>query len=419
MAQMARDREPLPPLREVFDFPIKTEVPPSIRAQIEALESQVEQTAQQGDWLPLYDEAISITEQLLQEAGGRHEALQHRLHSMDDPMELKQRLIQEPRKKAEAIKASAKTALQKSMAEWVDRSRRQKSLVEGPVLQDARDSMLIEEQTTDSGLSFSFPATWWSEHTEHAVRCADAWTDQATAGAEAEFAARVAEACAPLQGQPLAPQAPVPSPKPQCEWRSANSAPERRADIPGFWSAFGQAVRQNFMMVSMAGMVIGGIGVGVGRSEIFLIALVPLLIFGKSGADKRRETALTKARDSHKDAFTAHVKTETQALLAEHQKTIERWISKRGEDWQQSLDAWFKAHIEPTFSAGDYRAQEQIRNAKLERDKLAEKAGELKSFRGAAKSKILVDLKRRQRTLRKKSQGEAEETGEPSPTPKA
>ena len=105
--------------------------------------------------------------------------------------------------------------------------------------------------------------------------------------------------------------------------------PTKRAEVPTVGGALMQYLRTNVMMVSMVGMMFGGL-MGAGpetRAFIILGALPILLVIGNTCAKQERQKMYDKAVEAQTQAFKTFMKTEVGKALERHRQALERWLS--------------------------------------------------------------------------------------------
>ena len=418
---LARSVEPTPPLKAVLDLPLRsTDTPAELLPRIDELSRAVRDMPRDGDWIPIYEEAIAIVELVGRDVDARFAEMQRRLLDAEDPNEAKQRTLQGPRREAERLRTEAKNAVQRVDRDWVDRSKRQLDQLLEKCLKSGRKSVAVTEKTTSAGLELEVDGTWWAEFLGYVGRCCDEWTRNVTTGVEADLEKATREATASLLprtgGRGVS--SPATEPAPPTEAKTTEELPEKVADVPSRGAALMRYVRSNIMAVSIFGtmfaVVIGvvfqmtsddanasarPVSTMYVRGGLLLLVLPIVLFFGLRAGNAQREKLRQKAVEQHRKDIQTFLKGAVLAILERHRGALERWIHARAEAWAERVDVFWDDVLDPVLAEKDSHAAERIKELKLEQAKLAEEQQALKMARSQIGDKLLFDLRRRHREL--------------------
>lgn len=405
------------PLRALLDLPLRFKVPPAFSERIDGLATSVAQAKSRDDYGAIYKSAVDLVEELVRELDGTIEQMQREGLRQDDPNDLRQRIAGAPRKEAERARTEAKTALQKAHKEWVDRTRRQLDHVTTQCMEAAATPEMTEANT-DDGVKLGVESRWWKEYAAYVVTCCEEWTRNVVEKADDAYRKTVTSAVAPALQHTS--QRGVASPDaasaPSVDTKISSDTPAKDVEIPTTLGALLQSVRSNVMAVGIFGTVVvviisiagNAFGKGTSSSSSYtmlargglILAVLPFsIVFGLKAAKKQRASLREKALVAHKQAIGAFVKAEVDKALERHRKTLERWLTTRGEAWANAIDKWWDGEVEQALARYEAKAIDVVRDARLSQAKFTEELGAVRAFRSQLAQNLLFDLRRRHREI--------------------
>lgn len=405
--------EPTPPLRAVLDLALRHALPPDLDARLGALDTRVRDAGDTGDWPAIYRDALAILEDFLVRHGARIDALQAQVHAGEDPNELKQRLVQGPKRDSERILAEVKAELARVAKDWNERGGRQAEQVEAQLQEDGRRSLALVETPQSDGVAIGVERAWWDQFSGHIGRSNDTWTAQYVRATDDALR----RALAPLvtialaRGQAPADPPALPGPTAPCP---LGEPPEPRfAEIPSFASALGASVRTHLMAATMLTSVAGGVFAVVAfagggnasagsmllRGGIIVVMLPVLLGVGVVAAMSQRTKLGAKAQLAQREAVSKLLHAAIAGATDRHRKALDRWTNDRAGQWQAAVGRWWQAVGEPRLAEAEAAANAAAKDARQQQAQLQEELGQLKMARNQLQQNLLVDLKRRLREV--------------------
>lgn len=396
-------REPTPSLRSLLELPLRYELDSEHVSLIESLERRVNDGVPANSWLPIYEQALSIAEGVKEYSAGRIEKLQVKLTQLGDPTEIRQRLDQGPRRHAEQARNDAKAAVARKVTEWSERAARQNRQVAEQLRQDL-ETVQFEVSLTGGKLLVQLEPHGYRELSQHVVACENAWGDQSLRGTDQALSAAAAvqlESLAKEQGL-RPPQRPPLAPPPSGQW-SPGTLPSEARQVPAMFTAVFQNTRTSVaslaMLVMLGASMLGkNSSVHEIRGPILIVGLPVILAVALMGASSAINQAKENGRRQQEQKLKAFLTVELGKSLDAYQRDLVSRIKRRGEEWQEVIDLWFRREVEPKFRQASSDLQAAAQTFRLQQVKLNEEQMAAKTFLNSLKN-LIVELKKRQKQL--------------------
>jgi hypothetical protein len=325
------------------------------------------------------------------------------LNALDDPMEVRNRMAGAPRRGVERTITDLRTALQRCSKDWLDRTRRQQEFVTDGTVPWFRDLFRWKEQVVAHGVQISLDPTWWSQLERFVLDACAQWQGGVMQGFDTACQQVILDAI--RNAQPASTSLPSPpSPLAVSDGRLKLDTPvdERLIEIP---KTYALVLRSARSMVSMVLPFVGGI-IGMflpnARAVIFLMSLIfliPALFLANHDVQQEKTLRRERGIESWRATAVQQMRAAVAVVLDRQHRALDRWIESRTEQWTRSVDAWFSADVEPRFIDADARAQEQVRQLKLQQTRMQEELSTLRSLRSQFSQTILPELRRRHHEL--------------------
>jgi hypothetical protein len=399
-----------------MDATLRTDVPASVQKPLHALVSAVGQTAPDGDWSKIYGEAIQVAEILAGALDERVDELDRAILALPDPNEVRQREIGDRRRNADRQRTEVRTALQKVVTDWTDRLKRQQAQVERQCLDEleAKIKLAGRNDPAKGGMPERFVVSlderWWALYLDFVAQCSLSWSQQSSAKAEETFRDIIRS----TQGQASSRKTPIGVPTlvspPHPDLSLARAPAEDRTDVPGSWAALGQFLRSNVMTVSMLTMMFGGplaIAVGMpgdtisaGVKGLLVVSALPVLTaVGWLAARNKRQEVMRKALEQGEVKVREQATKQVQQAVSGHRDRLARWLQQRADAWNEVVDQWWPVSVEPEIAAAEELLKARLVELKLDHKRLSDQQSQLRRFRDDVASRMLFDLRKRQRQL--------------------
>ncbi len=396
--------DPCQGFRALVDLPYRFALEAHQTSTLGDLATNARNASSAESWAALYSRALLEGERILHSIDQKLDALQHSLNALDDPMEVRNRLAGTPRRGAERTVADLRIALQRCSKDWLDRTRRQQEFAMDGTVPWFRDLFRWKESAVTHGVQISLDPMWWSQLERFVLDACAQWQGSVTHGFDAACQAVIQQGLQETQPPSTSlPSPPPPSPVPDARLRLDTAVEERLIEIP---SGYALVIRSARSMVSVFAPFIGGVvamyNLPNARNLIFLISmiiLIPALFLAHHDVQNEKKLRRERGIDSWRATAVQQMRAAVGVMLDRQHRALDRWIESRTEQWIRSVDTWFSADVEPRFADADARAQEQVRQLKLQQTRMQEELSTLRSLRGQFSQTILPELRRRHHEL--------------------
>jgi hypothetical protein len=396
--------DPCPGFRALLDLPYRFALEAHQTSTLGDLAACARDAASPESWGALYARSLLEGERILNSIDQKLDAQQQALNALDDPMEIRNRLAGAPRRGVERVVTDLRSALQRCSKDWLDRTRRQQEFVTDGTVPWFRDLFRWKELVVAHGVQISLDPTWWSQLERFVLDACTQWQGGVMQGFDTACQQVILDAI--RNARPASTSLPSPpSPLPVADARLKLDTPvdERLIEIP---NAVGMVLRSGRSLGTMGTFlftVVAGVAVGDQVRAwtmkvsplIMIIALFAAFYFAQEDRKLRRERGI----ESWRATAVQQMRAAVAVVLDRQHRALDRWIEARTEQWTRSVDGWFSADVEPQFVDADARAQEQVRQLKLQQARMQEEFSTLRSLRSQFSQTILPELRRRHHEL--------------------
>lgn len=372
-------------LRGFIDLPLRYPLEPELTGSINAFAAEARLHPVDADWIPVYARAVQVAEAALSSVDRRLEDLQRRALTIEDPSDARNRIAQVPRRDADRARIEVKAEIQRALRDWSDRLRRQHEHVGsgcGPLL---RQDHLVKESPSGRDVLIALNPQWWQDFSNYVGQCCEAWSQNAIVGVDREVGSAVQRGLSPLVRRYGSLEGPPAFPAPAIDLNFDVHVDEHEVEVPGTAAHLLRAA------AGFAGAVASMNPLGGLRALQAGVSFVEL----QRGQSMRREQAVTAWRET----AVAQIRTDLERVLDRHRRALERWTTRRCEQWFVAIDRWWDARVEPHFAVADRDAVEAVRELKLQHSRIQEEISGLRSLRNQLSQTVLFDLRRRLREL--------------------
>lgn len=408
VAPPSRSLDPSPALRNLIDLPLRIQLPERFCERLNRLEAS--QGEQQPDWPAVYQEALTISEQLNGFWESRLEELHRRRLALGDPMSLRQRQQIELRREMDRARNLLRQTIGGLTGEWQSRLKRQVDYImeeSGKRL----DSLELDQRVEDGDLMISLAAGWKQQHEKFLNEAMERWVGAATGSFTEALTKELQPIASSLAVIAALPNSLIPKLSPKAETVTM-SVEVKRSEVVSFITALLHFMRGHVMSVSMFGGVVvvlaGLLGVGAQadpganmvRQYLLAIAMPFSFVFGFFAIKADRQKQHRKLLEQRRQEFRSTVRADCQRLAERQRDSLERSLLKQIPDGlQRNLENWLGQHGESAIQRAEERGAESASELVLKQDKLAEEAVQLRTIRGQLTQQTAVDLRRRLREL--------------------
>lgn len=405
--------DPCPGFRALVDLPYRFALEVHQTSTLGDLAAGARDAASPESWVALYARSLLEGERILNSIDQKLDAQQQALNSLDDPMEVRNRMAGAPRRGAERTVTELRTALQRCAKEWLDRTRRQQEFIIDESAPWFRDMFRWNERPAEQGVHVHLDPVWWSQLERFTLDACTRWQASVVQGFDAVCQETVQHGLRDAQPPSTSlPSPPPPNPVPDARLKLDTPVEERLVEVPKAWRLIFNSAKSSLMAIGWIASLIASpmliaFGLSGRRSPGLAIAggvasfVVFCVMIYFSRDDAAHELRLRKERGIEGWRATAvqQMRAAVGVVLDRQHRALDRWIESRTEQWTRSVDTWFSADVEPRFTDADARAQEQVRLLKLQQARMQEELSTLRSLRGQFSQTILPELRRRHHEL--------------------
>lgn len=407
--------EPSPPLRQLFDLPLKNDVAHPAAESIDALSKAARGVGNPEEWVDVYDRGIRIVEALLTDVEGRVTQLQQSALDGEDASDIRQKYAVGPRKEAERVRSDVNAQTQRVVKEWSSRAKRQAAyLVEqwtGTV-----EGLQVIQRTDGAQTLFSVSDDWLKELRVYVHRCVDEWVRTTVSGIDDALHAAVTKATTPLlvHSSGVLPSRPALQGPPANDGKIQLPVEEGRPKIPGVLESAFKTLRSHIMTIGILGSVVTGVALLLSRGSdegsgsvnsmmvrgALIVAVLPVsLVFGLLVSRKQRAQQVSEALEKYKVDTRTRLMSALEKVTEAQEDVLERWCSSRGAQWVDAWSEWSASAVEPALEGLETKGTEALRELKVSQSKIAEELSSLKLFRSQVSQTLLFELRKRRRDL--------------------
>lgn len=393
-------------LQPVLDLALKYRPSPALAERIAALAATVGTAP--DPWGPVYEEAIGIVEALQREMAAQHEALHQRAHAVEDPNDLKRRMVENAKEEVEVAKRRTLAQLKGVVAEGEGRLKRQAAHLLTEHSRVFRAEVTLLEAPASFGVRLSVDPEFWHGFVRQLNTTCDTWTQAFSTQHEP----LIVHAVRPIAEVSVTERAPLHCPSALVAPAPPGSAvlppPAREVQVPAVGDMLVTFVKSNIMTLGIASMVLAALlsmlpsGAGAHptsptnlRGLVILAAMPVLGVGGWQAAQRERLKVRTKLMVEHREKAADAILAAAETLLDAHRQALERWLRRRAEECTAAVDRWHVEVARPRVQAVEGQAADVVRRQRAESTQVQKELTALEQGRNLLNQTLLADLRRR------------------------
>ncbi len=404
---------PIGPLVVLRDLSLRMDLPPELLARVKATVDTNLAPMGDAEGMEFVERALSLGEECVAFLDSELRRVAEVKFSAPDPNALRQRLLSDPRRQAEAALTALKARLLAEKQEWVRRVAKQLNDVQ-TALDQQIDSIEVKEIAEGASVVLVPDVEWlrafdawraetyarWATHlasvlpskTRKAIE-----TDLETLGAMIKRSLELADHPASSFKLPTG--------------REKAKEYRERFDVPTVFEAFFDSFKERLNTVAMiAGLVvipvIGSLMHTASttiRAAVMGATLLPILGFSFLQGRRHRKKLFTGNLEKAKDRLKKSLATEAKGELDRFKLDAERYTAAYCGAAQQAAGAALEPQVAEYFEALEKQVARDLASAQMESDKSADQINVARQLKGNLTGQLLLELKRRQVELRERA----------------
>jgi len=340
-------------------------------------------------------------------ADSRIAEIQDQLILQDHEFERDVRGVQRARTRADRALGMLRTELQRVARDQLEETRLQFEELLDEAVDATRSNIATVARRTRDEVAIEIDGAWWRELATCTAARAESCraevgrcTDHLFSKRCEAFQTRLRELVPTFAVSP-----PAPSKPPVVDVAKVLSAfplGNRVVDLPSWNSMLWQHVRQNLSLVGIAAAVIA-VATAIERADrgdshslasaVLMVAWLPLSVaIGARSVRVRRRRALENAVHGQEQTLRNQVRTELQRALERLRKRLERWTTRRSEEWIAAAELAIALSAEPLLDAHENERRAAQLARKRGQARLVAELSAVRTLRNRIASQFKLDL---------------------------
>lgn len=354
------------------------------------------------------ERAIAVTERAIAWLDDESVRVNEQKLAAGDPMSLRGRLVQEPRRAADTAVNAIKAKLGTERGEWNRRVNKQ-VLVAQEGLEEQLRTLQVAHAITDDAVSVVLDPGWSRAFENWRLEVLGNWGDRVAKLLPDRYARAIdpeVKALGAVLGREIPvnlPAAQTPSPPDREGLRAGDDRFEAPTKVGAVLESFKGGLNTVAMLAGM--VVIPVIGSLMHESAIHIRAavmgglLVPIAGFAAVAGKKQRAKMLEAGLEKSAEKFRKNLQTEFKAFIDRFKIEIERVVNAYHQDLLATLIPQFEREVAAHFERREREIGPEIARAQSQADKLQDQVGAVRQLRSQLNGQLLVDLRRKQQEI--------------------
>jgi hypothetical protein len=396
--------EPSPALKNVLGLRAESEL---AEAWVEAINEVARQAQERknakaplAEWIPLYERSREILSRVQEDLDRKIQEI--KLAAPDELSRIPQRLVGEPKKEAEAVRARVKAEIKRVSGDWWARVQRMlEHHIREPAVQNLLSGLEIAEDRSQVPAKFSVEAAWVERFADYLRKAASSWGSQIQGDLERDLAGAVLEA----GHLGLAGKRPVSAPRsmepPEPEVRMFTAPEPKQVHLPNKLELMMKGLRGGMMLARFIGGFITLIGTGglaalaiffednagiktlLGSAAALVVMVaLPFMIWTAWEGARREGVAIEeRERVAYRHSIERWIRDNTDRILDRHRERMQRFVQARGGDWEVAVDGWWDQAVAPALAELEQEANRQVERARESQSQAQNELNQLRTLR--------------------------------------